>query len=168
MTFPLPPGCRKVCRPVRDPPRVVQLSTVVRMARAAVAHGADSCELVARVAEAVDCQKCKDEVENVRLGIEAVLEALADLVEAIYDLVDAILGVKVPRDEPPEPGDNVRIKTIWERIKGLLRGVLLILRIKEVVDAILDFLDAWSRFQEVLTQFLSDVNALANCASGGQ
>lgn len=166
MTFPLPVGvCRKVCRPVRDPPRVVRVSAVVRMARAAVKHGAEPCEVVREVLQEVGCELCKEHIEGVRDGIEALVEAIADFLKALYDLIDALLGIRV-QQLPPAEGDAVRIRTFWEKLLLLLRRALIVFRIKEAADALFELIDAWARLNEVLAQFMIEANALANCVEG--
>ena len=83
MSFPLPQGvCRKVCRPVRIPPRIVKPVDVIRMAKAAVRHGTQPCELTRMVANAVDCKLCDKEIQDVDLGLQYLKEVLGDLDDA--------------------------------------------------------------------------------------
>lgn len=165
MTFPLPPGCRKVCRPQRSPPRVVGIDEVVRFARSAVKNGAVPCDVAMAVMTAVGCVPCEAAVRNVRDGLDALAEALADLIKAIAVLIREIAGLKWGKDEQPT-GPNVRIRTFWEKVVIAMRKALRLWALNDIVEALLNVQDAWNRFMEVLSEFRAAASELADCVEG--
>lgn len=165
MTFPLPPGCRKVCRPQRNPPRVVGINEVVRFAKSAVKNGADPCDVAMAVRNAVDCVPCETAVENVRVGLDALAEALVELIQAIWDLISEVTGIDWEGEEQPT-GPNVRIRTFWEKLVLALQKALRLWALNDIVEALLNLQDAWNRFMEVLSEFRAAASELADCVEG--
>jgi hypothetical protein len=129
MPFPLPAGCRKVCRPVRDPPRTSRIDVVVRMAVAAVKHGEDACYLSQAVASAVGCQPCAPEVEELSISVELLDQSVGDLLSALIDLA-GLFGV--PK------GGLIPDPSLWDIFVQFFKDLAKIYR---VISAIADVLE---------------------------
>lgn len=160
MTFPLPQGtCRKVCRPVRVPPRLSGWKEAVRFARAAVRHGDDPCFVVSRVAIAVGCDicGCGEELEAVIKASQVAGARWADVVAALLGLIEALSGLTLtpkPGGQVPDPG------TWWQRFLRLLRRII---RPAEVVSAILELVQAVDEFEAAFYDLQKAITALQKC-----
>lgn len=110
--FPLPSGtCRKVCRPVRNPPRLVNSRVVARMAVNAVKNGEDACAVSAAVAKAVNCS-CEAEMGAVQ---DQAFSVARDLIEVQSALADLLFDLGKPTGQGGGGADK------WEQ--SILRGL---------------------------------------------
>lgn len=159
MTFPLAQGiCRKVCRPVRVPPRLSGWKEAVRFARAAVKHGDDPCFVASQVAIAVGCDicGCAEELEAVIRAGQQAGKAWADVVLALLGLIEAIscLEIKPIGGQIPDPG------TWWQR---LLRFMRRLIRPAEFIGALLELVQAVDAFEKEFYALQGALAALKKC-----
>lgn len=89
MTFPLPQGvCRKVCRPVRRPARVIRAAEVFRIARAAKRNGEGPCTILSSAYRAVPELKYPEKLDEASLALIESAQKVNDIVtEVLEDLV---------------------------------------------------------------------------------
>jgi len=160
MTFPLPPGCRKVCRPVRIPPRVVKISAVVRFAKAAVDNGESPCAVVDAVSAAVGCERCADQIQVVRQTLERIETGVEDVLSAIWDVLDAF---GIPRTPAPSDEAGVMRESWFRRV---LRQLNLIAKVAQIVAALIRLVRVFTDFAADLAQLIRDVRALIDCVAG--
>lgn len=163
MTFPLAQGiCRRVCRPVRVPPRLSGWKEAVRFARAAVKHGDDPCFVASQVAIAVGCDicGCGEELNEVIRTSQVARTRWADVVLALLGLIEALSGLTLvpgPGGQLPDQG------SWWQRFLRLLRRIV---RPAEVLSAILELVDAVANFEEAFYDLQRAIEALEKCKEG--
>lgn len=163
MNFPLPSGiCRKVCRPVRFPPRLTGWREAVRFAKAAVKNGDDPCFVASQVAAAVGCDicGCAEELANVIAASESAGRAWRDVLIALLGLIEALSGLTLtpgPGGQVPDPG------TWWQRFLRLLKRII---RPAEFVDALLAFVEAVDAFEAEFYSLQRAIQALEKCKQG--
>lgn len=163
MSFPLPSGiCRKVCRPVRVPPRLSGWKEAVRFAKAAVRHGDDPCFVASQVAKAVGCDicGCGKEIEEVIEASRRAGSAWVDVLTALYGLIEALSGLTLvpgPGGQIPEPG------TWWTRFLRLLKRII---RPAEFVGALLELVQAVDNFEAAFYALQRAIEALRKCKEG--
>lgn len=159
MTFPLGPGCRKVCRPARSVPRQMEPKDVARLAKATVKNGYSQCEVLAAVKEVVKCPQCEKEIAEVDEGLQALEEDAKELLDAILKLLDA-LGIptraEVPEKGAPEPS--------WWR--KLLRMFNVVSKIRGVVVSIIEIYEAVKALNATVQTLIADVRELMKCCKG--
>ena len=113
MTFPLPQGvCRKVCRPTRNPPRIIRASEVFRIARAEKRNGEGPCTILSSAYRAVP-----------ELDYPAKLTAAADALDQAYAEVFEAAGT-VAKDLFTIRGGRM---ILWWRILTLILDVTLLI-----------------------------------------
>ena len=160
MTFPLPQGvCRRVCRPVRDPPRLSGWREACRFARAAVRHGDDPCFVAAEVAKAVGCSLdgCGEELEAVIKASAVAGARWADVVLALLGLIEALSGLTLTPSPPgqlPDPG------SWWQRFLRFLRRIV---RPLEIADALWQLVQAVDAFEAAFYDLQRAIAALKKC-----
>jgi hypothetical protein len=154
MTFPLPTGiCRKVCRPVRPTPRVTRTPDVVRMALAAVKHGALPCEVSGAVRVAVGCELCIDEINR-------ILETWDALQEVIFDIMELLRRLKDEFDIIPGlPSEGIK-RWVWL----LIRRLNLFARLYRFATIVFELIDTLGVLFKILSMLLDDVKAFLDCA----
>lgn len=162
--FPLPQGiCRKVCRPVRFPPRLSGWKEAVRFAKAAVRHGDDPCFVASQVAIAVGCDicGCQQELEDVILKSAKAGTAWADVVLALLGLIEALSGLDLrpPRGQLPEP------ESWWLRFIRLLKKII---RPAEFIRALRDLVNAVDTFEAAFYDLTRAIEALKKCKEAKQ
>jgi hypothetical protein len=156
MTFPLPRGiCRKVCRPVRAN-MFARTEVVVRMATAAVRRGEDACELVSRVAVAVNCapNPCEIEAEALSISLALAEDAAGRAIDAARELADEFSW---SRGQGLRPEDDT---SWWDE---LLARLNLIARIIRITIAVFDLLEAFLDFLDATYLSWRDARALVRC-----
>jgi hypothetical protein len=160
MSFPLPSGvCRRVCRPVRSPPRLTGWREAVRFAKAAVKNGDDPCFVASQVAIAVGCDicGCGEEMLAVEKASDAAGLAWADVRFALYGLIEALSGLDL-RDQPP--GQIPDPESWWKRFLRLLRRLI---RPAEFLDALWAFVSAVDAFDQAFYSLQVAIAALEKC-----
>lgn len=160
MTFPLPQGlCRRVCRPVRVPPRLSGWKEAVRFARAAVRHGDDPCFVASQVAIAVGCDicGCGEELEAVIKASDNAGLKWADVLIGLYGLVEALSGIRLGGGQLPDPG------TWWDRFLRFLRRVI---RPAEIIGALWELVSAVDAFEAAFYDLQRAIDALQKCKEG--
>lgn len=158
--FPLPNGyCRRVCRPARPEPRVVNTSAAIRFAKAAVKHGAEPCDLVKEIKRALNasCQ-CIKEQDAVIDGLEAIKETWDELWSDLLTLVCALFGIK-----SWEQFDKLSKAKWWEIIWSRLKFIL---SIKKAADALWDVIDRIKTLYRQYEAFREAVIELIECLNG--
>ena len=160
--FPLPSGyCRPVCRPARSEPRTVTIKAAVRFARAAVRHGADPCEVVLAIRQAVggecNCEKQQDEVIQ---GLDVLAEGWDELWDALLELIKALVGIN-SWEEFDKLSKVKWWQVLWSRLK-------FIWSIKEVADALWDVIDAIRNLRNQEKAFRDAVADLIDCLNKGE
>ncbi len=96
MTFPLPQGiCRKVCRPVRDPPRVVRANEVFRIARAAARNGEFPCAILSAAYQAVPQLNYPRRLSDVSKALVAAVEEVNRLTGAALEAALDLQGGRI-------------------------------------------------------------------------
>lgn len=160
MTFPLPQGiCRKVCRPVRSPPRQMEPKDVARLALATVKNGYSQCDVLDAVRAVISCPKCQAAIDAVDTGLQALEEDFARLLEAILALLES-LGIPAKT----EPGDKWETEPWWRR---LLRMLNLAAKVREFVLAVLEVYYAVKALNQTIQTLITDIRELMKCCSGG-
>lgn len=160
--FPLPDGiCRTVCRPNRSEQRTVTTKAAVRFARAAVTHGADPCDVVKAIRNAIGAKcNCEQQQEEVIQGLDVLADGWDDLWEALLWLVKALVGI-----ESWEEFDKLsKVKwwqILWSRLKFLWS-------IKKVADALWDVIDAIRNLRQQEMAFRNAVADLIVCLNEGK
>lgn len=160
MTFPLAQGiCRRVCRPVRVPPRLSGWKEAVRFARAAVRHGDDPCFVASQVALAVGCDicGCGEELQAVIKTSGVAGARWADVVLALLGLIEALSGLTLtpgPGGQVPDPG------SWWRRFLRFLKRII---RPLEVADALWQLVQAVDAFEAAFYDLQRAVAALQKC-----
>jgi len=132
MTFPLPTGiCRKVCRPARPRPRVTRTPDVVRMALAAVKHGALPCDIAREVRKAVNCKVCSDQIAEIIVYLEEF-----DLLAAGWQLLwEQIKKELFELELEPELNIILRVlRMIWRRLTAVIRLAKLIMLMFDAME----------------------------------
>lgn len=165
MTFPLAQGiCRKVCRPVRIPPRLSGWREAVRFAKAAVRHGEDPCFVASQVSSAVGCDicGCGEELETVIRTSQEAAARWADVLLALYGLIEALSGLTLvpgPGGQIPDPG------SWWKRFLRLLKRII---KPAEFIDALLGMVQAVDAFEAAFYDLQRAVAALKECKEGSK
>lgn len=75
--FPLPYGCRPVCRPARKEARRVTPKAIARFIRAALDAGEDEAAVCAAIESEIDCGITEEECSRYRILVEAAAAAIA-------------------------------------------------------------------------------------------
>lgn len=165
MHFPLPSGiCRKVCRPARSTPRLIGQADVVRLARAAVRHGADPCALSRAVRRAMGCC-CDDVLRSIDDGVQAIMEDI-DRIQEILDGMAELAGILIPPLRgKSRPGDVFQPVTqargwrlILQKLGNLIRPSVILAALVELAIAIKQLID------DILV-LLEDISRLMTCCS---
>lgn len=139
MPFPLESGtCRLVCRPIRKRQRRVNISAVVRFARAAVDDGAQPCDVVDAVnremeirykANCIQCPPCLEEVQKtVDEALDATQEAIERQRSSLDDLFDQL-----------DMNRGAGKKSVWTR---LLKRLGALFNIIDLVKTLADVINA--------------------------
>lgn len=158
VSFPLPDGtCRRVCRPNRAVPRQINPKDVARLALAAVKNGYKDCEVMDAVRGVVKCSKCREKIEAVDEGLQALEEDARELLSAILELLGA-LGIPT-KGEEPEKG---KTEAWW---KKLLKAINLATKIRDFVEAVLKIYEGLLALNETVTRLIADVRELMKCCS---
>lgn len=96
MTFPLPQGlCRKVCRPVRHPPRVIRAAEVFRMARAAKRNGEGPCTILSSAYKAVPELKYPQRLYDSSMALITSANEVNELIKVVLDDLTSLQGRRV-------------------------------------------------------------------------
>ena len=159
MTFPLAQGiCRRVCRPVRVPPRLSGWKEAVRFARAAVKHGDDPCFVASQVAIAVGCDicGCGEELQAVIRTSGVAGARWADVVLALLGLIEVLSGLEIK----PIGGQVPDPDSWWIRFLRFLRRII---RPAEFVAALLELVQAVDAFEAAFYDLQRAVAALKKC-----
>lgn len=130
MTFPLPYGCRSVCRPPRKKPRVPTAAVVARMAKAAVKNGESACFVSSEVAKAVDCS-CSGQFALVKSDSFEVTKDLVALQEALRQLAKD-LGAP---DRIQDQGRDKWTEQIARGLRKLVKWLVIVYDLAEVIAA---------------------------------
>ena len=154
MKFPLPSGCRKVCRPVRNPPRLSRLEVCVRMAIAAMKNGEDPCAISSTIAVAVGCQPCQAESEALSISVGQLEDSVGMLFDALVALAD-LFGLKRGSGIPDDP-------SWWEIIFEFFKTIS---KIVMVVEAIAGVLEAGWRVIDNIYSVIENARAVRDCLS---
>jgi len=159
MNFPLPSGiCRKVCRPVRFPPRLSGWREAVRFAKAAVKNGDDPCFVASQVAIAVGCDicGCGEEMLAVEKASNAAGQAWAAVRLALYALIEALSGLNLGDQggQIPDP------ESWWRRFLRLLKRII---RPAQFIDALWIFVSAVDDFERTFYALQTAIAALEKC-----
>jgi len=141
MTFPLPQGvCRKVCRPVRRPARVIRAAEVYRIARAAKRNGEAPCTILSSAYRATP-----------ELGYPASLDA------ASMALVDAAQKV------------NELTAEVLADLVGLRGGrVLLPWRVLTLIYDLYQLVTALNELSDAQVESVAVMQRVSNCLEPGQ
>ncbi len=154
--FPLPSGvCRKVCRPLRDPPRLVTPKDAARMARAA-ARRSPVCEVLGAVYSALESPEA-GHASMVEEGIDALDERLDALDTALRVLAQDIAGIRVtdiPEDETT--------------LQKWLRRAKIAMRVGAIIDDLVEIFRSYVAMREVLRELMRNVGLMIQCLRGGE
>lgn len=163
MTFPLQPGCRKVCHPARNPPRVVRRQDVMRFARAAVKHGEDPCNLSKAIRRALGCC-CDDVLASIDSGIQAIKEDWDRILEIVGGIGE-LLGIVIELPKVGKPLPNGVAVTFEPGIVAILKRLWTGLRAGVVVAALLELLYAVGDMLNDIGVLIDDIGRLVKCCS---
>jgi len=130
---------------------------VARLALATVKNGYTACEVLAAVKEVVKCNACRDIIEQVDDGLQALQEDLDALWEAILELLSA-LGIP----SKTKPGDKIEEQAWWRR---LLRALNIVSKIRDLVNAVLNVYDSVNALIKTANQLIQDVKRLMQCCN---
>lgn len=160
MSFPLPRGsCRTVCRPAREN-QYANTQFAVRAAVAAVARGANACDVSRAVADAVSCSPrvCVFELENLLVSASRVTETSQQFMDAVGKLG---MDWGIMRKMPEAPRDDPWWQVFVETFKIVFKIVDFVIDIIAVVNAGWELLDA-------TYIMILDSEGLARCLSETQ
>jgi len=152
--FPLPSGvCRKVCRPLRDPPRLVTPKDAARMARAA-ARRHPVCEVLGAVYSALESPEA-GHASMVEEGMDALDERLDELDRALRILAQDIVGIRI-KDIPEDEST----------LQKWLRRAKIAMRIGAIIEDLVDIFRAYVEMRKVLRELLRNVGFMLSCLRG--
>lgn len=161
--FPLPDGyCRRVCRPKRSDPRLVNTAATIRFAKAAVKHGVEPCELVKAIKIAIkaECGECTKEQDEILQGIDALRDTWGELWLDLALLVKALLGI-----DSWEHFDKLSKVKWWEILWSRLKFIW---SVKEAADALWDVLDDIRALKKQYNAFEEAAIELIECLNRGK